>query len=44
MEQLIFLPEALFASLGKLKDDDWTKIRDTIKKSNEKDKNLRNTK
>ena len=29
---------------GKLKDDDWTKIRDTIKKSNEKDKNLRNTK
>ena len=33
-----------FASLGKLKDDDWTKIRDNIKKSNEKDKNLRNTK
>jgi hypothetical protein len=32
-----------FSSLGKLKDEDWTNIRDTIKKSNEKDKNLRNT-
>ena len=31
-----------FASLGKLKDEDWSNIRDTIKKSNEKDKNLRN--
>jgi hypothetical protein len=32
-----------FSSLGKLKDEDWANIRDTIKKSNEKDKNLRNT-
>ncbi len=30
-----------FSSLGKLKDEDWTNIRETIKKSNEKDKKLR---
>ena len=30
-----------FSSLGKLKDEDWTNIRETIKKSNEKDKKMR---
>ena len=44
MERLIFSAGGTFASLGKLKDEDWTNIRDTIKKSNEKDKSLRNTK
>ena len=29
-----------FSSLGKLKDEDWTNIRETIKKSNEKDKKI----
>jgi NAD(P)-dependent dehydrogenase (short-subunit alcohol dehydrogenase family) len=32
-----------FSSLSNLSDDDWENIRSTIKKSNDKDKNLRNT-
>ena len=30
-----------FSSLGKLGDEDWTNIRETIKKTNEKDKKMR---
>ena len=32
-----------FSSLNNLSDDDWENIRSTIKKSNDKDNNLRNT-